>query len=1306
MNKAIYRLVWNSTLGAPQVVSEVAKSKTCGGSVAVTGSGTRSSKRRAKSAAWPLALLSLGIVSAACATVPPYDVTTGEDSGAGSLRDQLVTSGTVNIDPGVSTITLDMDLPVFNGATTLNAFAPLAITGGKLEGNYNSLSFNDTGTGPITLVISGGFTGTDGIGATGGAGISGSSFTMTNYADISGGSGGTGTGTGGIGGAGISGSSFTATNYYYIGGGTGGTGGTGTGTGTGGIGGIGGAGISGSTFTVTNDSNIVGGTGGSGGDSIGGRGGIGGTGGAGISGSSFTVTNNFNIVGGRGGRGGYSGTGPYSGNGGIGGNGGAGISGTSMEVVNTWTIQGGAGGAAGDYTSNSGQAGVGIFVQSGNSTITNDGTISGYNGIQNEGTITTLTNSDNGSISGNDDGDDDRGVGIVNEGTITTLINSGYISGSAFGIDNADTITTLSNAVVGSITAGYAGIHNTGSIGALTNSGGIWAEGFGIDNAGTITTLSNAADGTISVGYTGIHNTGSIGALTNSGTISGGSAGIVNGTTTSGASSSIGTLTNDGQITGNIGIGNGNSITTLSNAAGGTITGGLAGIYNVGSIGALSNSGLITGNEYAIYNDTNATLGTITNSSTIAGTIENDNASQDLMINGGTDSQFGTLTGFSSGTGVGADNIGLITNTLSNVVFGPGNQLLNDHINVGTHTVTNDATGVLQVNNTINITGNYHQGADASLILGVASNAVTNGDGGDSGYGRLVVSGTANIASGSTIGLQQLGSYGFAQGQRYLVIQAATPGTEYNASSLRYTVAGYNATGTSVPDGSNTDLLVTVGSATSDGGTPPPPVVTPPVVVVTPPVVTPPVVVVTPPVVTPPVVVVTPPVVTPPVVVVTPPVVTPPVVVVTPPVVTPPVVVVTPPVVTPPVVVVTPPVVTPPVVTTPVVTTPVGPINQATTAGGVTTLAGLFNYSGYDAKLMNLFNAAAALPSPAAGDKAGAQLSPVATASAATQASTASTGQVLNVVAAHSDKIRTLLHDSGASSGISTGEAASTSGLWGQAFGGTSRLSESNNIAGYHSHYSGLLIGADGAVNDSWQAGGLISYTDTTVNSDGNNTGSSADVKSYGLFGYASYQAQPWYLDLSLGAVQHQYDTQREINFPGFNAQAKGKHDGMQYIASAQAGYPFDLGNHTVLTPIAALTYSTLDEDSFTEKGGNGAALHVDSTSTHSLKSDLGTKLEHSFATSYGNVVPSAKLAWRHEYQDTRLQSVANFAADTAGATSFSSPGAKPVSDTGEMVLGVTLMHSNALSVSTRYTLEAGNGYTANTGDVQVRWNF
>ncbi|MDB5979018.1 MAG: hemagglutinin-related autotransporter protein, partial [Pseudomonas sp.] len=380
-------------------------------------------------------------------------------------------------------------------------------------------------------------------------------------------------------------------------------------------------------------------------------------------------------------------------------------------LTNSGSIHGGSVGISNGSSSGSN---TGISI----GTLTNSGSIVGGNdGILNVGTIDTLNNS--GTIHGDD-------KGILNYGTITSLNNAtdGTISGDNYGIYTTGHIDTLSNS--GAINAGSSsgsGIYNNGSIGTLSNSGTI-SGAYGIGNEGSIDTLTNT--GTISGSITGIYNYGSIGALNNSGTISGGrSSGIFN-------PGSIGTLTNSGTLSGRNGIWNGGSI---------------------GSIGGLNNSGLITGSSYAIYNESGATLGTVTNSGTIAGSIKN-YATQDLTINGGTGSTFGILTGSSSGTGVGSDNIGNIYNYRSNVVFGSGNQLLNDNIIVSgdsTFTVSNLAA-TLQVNNTIAITGNYQQGANASLILGVASNAVTTGDAAtDSGYGRLVVSGSANIDSGSTV---------------------------------------------------------------------------------------------------------------------------------------------------------------------------------------------------------------------------------------------------------------------------------------------------------------------------------------------------------------------------------------------------------------------------------------------------------------------------------------------------------------------------------------------------------------------------
>ncbi|MFJ3044566.1 autotransporter domain-containing protein [Herbaspirillum chlorophenolicum] len=808
-------------------------------------------------------------------------------------------------------------------------------------------------------------------------------------------------------------------------------------------------------------------------------------------------------------------------------------------------------------------------------TLQNNGTLNGAIGVSNAGVITTFNNG-NGTIIG---ASITGAIGINNDGSgiITTLHNfSGSRITGLTGVENNGTISTLINDSGGTISNGGTGVfnHSGGVIGTLSNSGSISEASFGINNNNaSITVLQNNAGGSIS-GITGIlnNNSGNIGTLTNMGVIDAPGLGISNI--------------------------NGSTITTLNN--GGSIAAGTA-ISNGATIGTLTNTGTINGTTRAISNS--GTIGVIANNGgVISGTIFN--ATQALSLTGGSGSIFGTLTG--SGSGIGAGNIGQISNTASNLTFSAGNQLLNDNINVGGNTVFN-AGGTLQLNNTITITGNYTQNAGATLNIGVADGAVSTGVvSADSGYGRLIVSGVATFNAGTSIALKKLNSYAFAQGQRFVVVQASNANANYNAGSLNYSADGYTGTytGASVvdsDDNTKTDLVITLAapaSGSNPGST--------------------------------------------------------------------------------------------------------RPNMWATTPDAIAVLSGLFRYGGTNADMLNMFNAAAALNSTVDANRAGAHLSPATNTASAIQSAQATTQAVLNITSSHVDTLRTA---QAAGSGVSTGERASDIALWGQAFGGQANQGNHSDTSGYRAGYSGLLIGADTALNDQWRVGGVFSYADTSVNGGGDNTGSSAHIKAYGLTGYGGYTAERWYLNLSGGIVRQKYNTLRSIDYTGFSGNAAGQFDGTQYIASAQAGYPINLDAMTTLTPIAGLTYSRMTQDAYTETG-SVAALRVNSASTSSVKSDLGAKLERTFKTAYGEITPSVQLSWRHEYRDTSVQSVANFAADTSGATSFTTQGAAANPNTGVLVLGATLARSQNLTLAARYTLEAARGYTTQTADLRLRYAF
>ena len=939
-----------------------------------------------------------------------------------------------------------------------------------------------------------------------------------------------------------------------------------------------------------------------------------------------------------------------------------------------------------------------------------DGTVDAFN---NNGTIASVNPYHNGSI-----------VAVGASGTVGSFTNSGTIKNAPdnynYGYDNTGAvnntghITTLTNTVDGTIT-GYRGINNQGIIDTLTNAGVIstatnnngmfYGQNGAIYNQGTIGTLHNT--GTIQTNNTenndygaGIFNYGTINTLINDNKINGSSYGILN-------SGAIGTIENNGQITANelaIYINNYNNIennTTGKIVNNGEIDGRYIGIYifssnNQNPAIELVNNGMLTGGEYAFFIDnynSNTTDVTLNNTGLIKGDIYS-GSTKPLTINGGTTTQ-GTLTGL--------NGVGNINNYGSGVVFGTGSLLLNDHIYTADTVLNREAA--LQVNNSITISGNYHQNAAATLISGIADLETLGNDvTADTGYGRLNVTGNATIDENSSVKLLRTGStYNFAEGQRYVVINANGADTNYNADKLNYQAIGYNGTvtGSVYEDGASKALVLTVGAK---------PVVIPPVVtepeepVVTPPVDVPPVVtepeepVVTPPVVTEPVV--TPPVVTEPVV--TPPVVTEPVV--TPPVVTEPVV--TPPVVTEPVVtepVVTEPVVTPPTVTEPA---PAEPIKQglATIPSATAALGGLGNYSGISPQLLELYNASLAIEGTQEANRVGERLSPgqnINTSSAATVAT--STAQA--VVGAHIDAVRN--PSASGNSGVATGDDyASNWIVWGQPFGGYARQESTDDVSGYSAKFGGLILGADRALGDDWRLGAAVNYSNTSVHGKDNLSGNTSTADNYGVIGYAGYTGDPWYLNLSAGVNRQNYSSVRRADFTGFSGAANGKFNGQSITLQTEFGYPLTLPADVVLTPLASLTYGYQHVDGYKETGGNGMALDVGSLHSQSVVSDIGARIEKTFATGMGNLTPFAQVSWIHQYDDRQVSSRASYAADTIGETSFITKGAAPVEDMAGLAIGSTLYDANELSFDARYDLQAGDRYQAHTFSLRLRKTF
>jgi len=912
-----------------------------------------------------------------------------------------------------------------------------------------------------------------------------------------------------------------------------------------------------------------------------------------------------------------------------------------------------------------GAPGSALAVNSGVSvtTLTNDGSITDVintplflssHVVQIDGTVGELNN--NGTIASLNQYQNGRVVAVGESGVINTFTNSGTIKGvqnvynyydsnsnNNGTIDNAGTITTLLNTTEGKI-FGTRAISNQGTIDNLTNAG--------------LIAFTPSENNIYSGQNSAIFNNGTIGTLHNTGTIDGGTSddydrsGIYNKGT-------INTLINDNKINGSFtGIYSNGGISEIVNN--GEISGKSNGMYlwnyyNQSAAVHIVNNGQLTGNDFALLVGSNNSDGaTLTNTGDIAGNIFALNGTP-LIINGGTTTT-GTLAGIDGATGtlIGSD-----------IVFGSGSLLLNDNIVTSmpeyglmslqmsveslasNGTVVNEAAS-LQVNNSINIAGDYHQKAAATLISGVSDLTDARGDLlADTGYGRLNVSGNAIVDAGSSIKLLRTGStYQFAEGQRYVVINATGAETDYHADQLNYKALGYRGTvNGSVYDATDSKALVlTLGAepvviAPVEPQPEPTPEVTPPVVT-------------------------------------------------------------EPDVTTPIVTVPTPP--TPPAEPTPAQPTKRG---YATIPSATAALGGLARYSGIASpQLLDLYNASLAIEGKQEANRAGERLSTsqnLNTSSAATVAT--STAQA--VVGAHIDAVRN--PQASGVSGVATGDDYANNWIvWGQPFGGYARQDSTDNVSGYTAKFGGLIIGADRALGDDWRLGAALNYSNTSVHGKDNLSGNNSTADSYGVIGYAGYTGNPWYLNLSAGLNRQNYSSVRRADFTGFSGAAHGKFNGQSITLQSELGYPITLPADVVLTPLAGLTYGYQHVDGYSETGGNGMALDVSSTHSQSVMSDIGARIEKTFATGMGNLTPFAQVSWIHQYDNRQVSSHATYAADAIGETSFITKGASPVEDMAGVAVGTTLYNANDLSLDARYDLQAGDRYQAHTFSLRLRKSF
>ena len=210
---------------------------------------------------------------------------------------------------------------------------------------------------------------------------------------------------------------------------------------------------------------------------------------------------------------------------------------------------------------------------------------------------------------------------------------------------------------------------------------------------------------------------------------------------------------------------------------------------------------------------------------------------------------------------------------------------------------------------------------------------------------------------------------------------------------------------------------------------------------------------------------------------------------------------------------------------------------------------------------------------------------------------------------------------------------------------GRQDASAQSDTPGYKLDISGITVGVDYRVSDSFVLGGAVGYTRQTTDLSGG--AGNLDMNGWSLSGYATwYRNNDWYLDSSVTWGNNSFDSNRLIDYS--LPLPDGSVATVDQIAHASSGGNTLAGSLALGRDFhkqawssglyGKLEYSHESFDPFQEQlndalPGSGLGLKVDSRTNTSVASVLGAKLDYTHSTSWGVLIPHAEAEWQHEFR-------------------------------------------------------------------------
>ncbi|MEP1643048.1 autotransporter domain-containing protein [Rhodopirellula bahusiensis] len=226
---------------------------------------------------------------------------------------------------------------------------------------------------------------------------------------------------------------------------------------------------------------------------------------------------------------------------------------------------------------------------------------------------------------------------------------------------------------------------------------------------------------------------------------------------------------------------------------------------------------------------------------------------------------------------------------------------------------------------------------------------------------------------------------------------------------------------------------------------------------------------------------------------------------------------------------------------------------------------------------------------------------------------------------------------------------------WMTGYGLGGSAESDGNAAGIHYGLGGTTFGIERDLGDNARLGFFGGYVGSSVSADSMDQTVRANGGNFGS--YLTHSAGNHY-GIAMGGLQFDgYESDRTIQVGALTRTASGESDGWQGFAYGERGLNLNLSRSRVLQPFAGLQYVYARQNAFTETGAGAMNLAMSGVDTHSLRSNLGTRLQwQSWMSRRGwAITPEIRGSWMHEFLDTTSIVNAQFAG--VGGAGFTANG-------------------------------------------------